>query len=221
MKNISKQILQIYIDNGVDFTMESEYKEEKETTVDSCRNLTELRQAVENFDDCDLKKYAKNTVFADGNQKAEVMLIGEAPGEQEDLNGVPFCGRSGTLLDKMLAAINLDRTKVYITNIVFWRPPGNRQPTTQEIELCKPFVEKHISLINPKIIVLVGGIAASTMLNSSLGVSKLRGQFYEYTNKYLRKTITTTAIFHPAYLLRQPKQKKLAWEDLQEIQKTL
>ncbi|MBQ4874530.1 MAG: uracil-DNA glycosylase [Rickettsiaceae bacterium H1] len=192
-----------------------------EITVDSCKNLTELRRIIESFTGCELKKYAKNTVFSDGNPNAEIMLIGEAPGATEDLQGIPFCGASGKLLDKMLEAINLDRKKAYISNTVFWRPPGNRQPTYHETEICRPFIEKHIALVSPKIIVLVGGTAASTILNSDLGISKLRGKFYEYTNKYLPEPTKATAIFHPAYLLRQPKQKRLAWEDLQLIQKFL
>ena len=217
-----KEILQIYLDNGIDFTMENEKAPimndgSPSSIATSCHNLEELRHAVEEFTGCELKKYAKNTVFSDGNPQAEIMLIGEAPGANEDLQGIPFCGASGKLLDKMLAAINLDRESIYITNTVFWRPPGNRQPTHQEAEICRPFVEKHIALISPKIIVLVGGIAASSILGCTIGISKVRGQFYEYQNQYIEKPITTTAIFHPAYLMRQPKQKKLAWEDLQKI----
>ena len=219
MKDDLRQLFDVYIDNGIDFVMEDNIQDK--LTVDSCATLTELYQLVKNFTGCELKKYAQNTVLYDGNPQAEIMLIGEAPGANEDLQGIPFCGRSGKLLDKMLAAINLDRTKVYISNTVFWRPPANRQPTHQETEICRPFVEKHIALISPKIIVLVGGIAASTMLDSDVGISKLRGKFYEYTNKYLEKPIKTIVIFHPAYLLRQPKQKRLAWEDLQLIQKHL
>lgn len=217
-----KEILQMYIDNGVDFTMETEpsntiTNNDAQSLANTSNNLSELRASVEKFTGCELKNYAKNTVFADGNPQSKIMLIGEAPGANEDLQGIPFCGASGKLLDKMLAAINLDRSNIYITNTIFWRPPGNRQPTPQETETCRPFTEKHIALVSPKIIVLVGGVAASTMLNSNTGISKLRNKFYQYTNQYLTQPITATAIFHPAYLLRQPKQKGLAWEDLKAI----
>ncbi len=219
------QILKMYLQYGINFTMETNQTLNNistcELTVQSCKDLNELKYLVENFNNCELKKYAKNTVFADGNPKAEIMLIGEAPGANEDLQGIPFCGKSGQLLDKMLGAIGLDRSTVYISNTVFWRPPGNRQPTYEETEMCRPFLEKHIALIKPKVIVLVGGVAANSILKSNIGISKIRGKFYEYTNQYLSSPITTTAIFHPAYLLRQPKQKRLAWEDLQLIQKHL
>ncbi len=216
-----EEVLQIYIDNGIDFSMDTG-TEITEVTLDSCSDLSKLYCLVKNFTKCDLKKNATNTVFSDGNPNSNIMLIGEAPGVNEDLEGIPFCGASGKLLDKMLAAIDLDRNKVYITNMVFWRPPGNRQPTFNEIEICRPFVEKHISLVSPKLIVLVGGIAATSMLNSDFGISRLRGRFYDYTNQYLgHNSIKAIAIFHPAYLLRQPKQKRLAWEDLKLIKSYL
>lgn len=184
-------------------------------------NLQELKNIVNNFSGCALRINANNTVFSDGNPESRIMLIGEAPGEQEDLKGIPFCGRSGQLLDKMLAAIDLNREKVYITNTVFWRPPGNRKPSLEEIESCKPILEQHIKLINPKLIVLVGGVAASVLLETNIGISQLRGKFYHYKNPYLEAAIPTTVIFHPAYLLRQPMQKTLAWQDLKEIKKFL
>ncbi|MCV3769635.1 MAG: uracil-DNA glycosylase, partial [Wolbachia pipientis] len=137
------------------------------------------------------------------------------------LQGIPFCGASGMLLDKMLSAINLDRTKVYISNVVFWRPPGNRRPTDLELDICKPFVEKHIMLISPQILILVGGIACYSLLDNTKTISTLRGKFHIYTNQYLFRSITTVAIFHPAYLLRQPAQKRLAWEDLKRIREYL
>ncbi|ACT69861.1 uracil-DNA glycosylase family protein [Neorickettsia risticii] len=179
--------------------------------------LDELKTLVSNFEGCQLKNNAKNTVFCDGNPDAKIMLIGEAPGEQEDKLGIPFCGRSGNLLDKMLQAIGLDRTKVYITNAVFWRPPGNRRPTPEEIEICRPFLEHHIRLVLPKLIVLLGSTATSSVLKSQDRISILRNKFYEYKNPFIREGITTTVMFHPSYLLRQPAQKKLAWEDLKLI----
>lgn len=182
-----------------------------------CTSVDELRNAVKLFEGCEIKKTATNTVFSDGNPNAKIMLIGEAPGANEDLKGIPFCGASGMLLDKMLNAINLDRTKVYISNTVFWRPPGNRKPTDLELDMCRPFVEKHIALIEPQILVLVGGIACYSLLDNTKTISNLRGKFYTYTNQYLPNPVTVAAIFHPAYLLRQPLQKRLAWEDLKKI----
>ncbi|QXK92286.1 uracil-DNA glycosylase [Neoehrlichia mikurensis] len=183
----------------------------------NCKSLDDLKQIVNSFDGCAIKKFATNTVFSDGNPCAKVMLIGEAPGANEDMEGKPFCGVSGKLLDKMLSAINLDREKVYISNTVFWRPPGNRRPSDCEISMCKPFVEKHIALISPKMLILVGSTACYALLDSQNTISKLRTKFHTYTNQFLEHSITTAVIFHPAYLLRQPMQKRLAWEDLQKI----
>jgi DNA polymerase len=186
-----------------------------------CSSVDELRSAVVSFEGCEIKKTATNTVFSDGNPNAKIMLVGEAPGANEDLQGIPFCGASGMLLDKMLGAINLDRTKVYISNTVFWRPPGNRKPTDLELDMCRPFVEKHIALVSPQILILVGGIACYSLLDNTKTISTLRGRFHTYTNQYLSNLITTAAIFHPAYLLRQPAQKRLAWEDLKKIRNYL
>ncbi len=189
--------------------------------ADSVFSLDELKKSVELFNGCGLKKNANNTVFSDGNPKSNLMVIGEAPGAQEDQKGIPFCGTSGKLLDKMFLAINVDRRNMYVTNIVFWRPPGNRKPTPQEIKTCMPFLERHIQIISPKLIVLAGGVAASALLKKEEGISSIRGNFFEYNNDYLDNSITTIATFHPSYLLRQPKQKKLAWDDLQSIKKFL
>ncbi len=186
-----------------------------------CNSMDELRSAVKSFEGCEIKKTSTNTVFSDGNQSAKIMLVGEAPGANEDLKGIPFCGASGMLLDKMLSAINLDRTKVYISNAVFWRPPGNRKPTDLELDMCRPFVEKHIALISPHILILVGGISCYSLLDNTKTISTLRGRFHTYTNQYLSYSITTAVIFHPAYLLRQPAQKRLAWEDLKKIREYL
>lgn len=181
----------------------------------SCSSLEDLRAALESFDACPLKHTAKNLVFADGNPDAEIMLVGEAPGRDEDIQGLPFVGRSGQLLDRMLAAIGLDRTNVYITNVLPWRPPGNRQPTPVEQAMCAPFIEKHIELVAPKHLMLVGGVSAKQMLGTSSGIMKLRGKWASVTAGDL--TIPALPIFHPAYLLRQPAQKRLAWRDLQDF----
>lgn len=186
-----------------------------------CQTLVELKQALIDFEGCALKLTATNLVFADGNPQAKVMLVGEAPGADEDRQGVPFVGISGQLLDKMLAAIGLDRTSVYITNIVPWRPPGNRQPTTQEIALCQPFVERHIELVNPEILILVGGVSAKTLLNSNEGIMKLRGKWRAYESSGLPHPIKLLATFHPAYLLRSPGQKAQSWQDFLMVRKAL
>ena len=177
------------------------------------QDLPSLRQALENFHACDLKETALHTVFGDGNPEASVMLVGEAPGAEEDRVGRPFVGASGQLLDKILASIGLDRTSVYIANIVPWRPPGNRTPSISEIALCLPFLERHISLIQPQKIVLLGGTAAKALLATDTGVMRLRGHWFPYKNPYLSEPIPTLVTFHPAYLLRSPGQKRGSWED--------
>ena len=183
--------------------------------ADAAQNLADLELAVRQFDGCALKKTATKTVFADGNPNAKIMVIGEAPGAQEDVQGIPFCGQSGQLLDKMLAAIGLSRAEtVYISNTIFWRPPGNRQPSPEETAICLPFVEKHIALISPDLLILFGGTATNTLLNNDLSMSRLRGKFYEYSNTYIEKPIKTAVSYHPSYLLRQPLAKKQAWQDL-------
>ena len=182
-----------------------------------CNQLVELREAITNFNYLDVKKVATNTVFADGNQESDIMLIGEAPGINEDKCGIPFCGQSGKLLDNILSAIQINRTQCYITNVMFWRPPCNRRPTKDEISICKPFVEKHISLIKPKIIILVGSTAVESLLNLKISMGQLRKQIFQYSNQYLVKCIDTFVIFHPSYLLRQPSQKKNMWSDIQKI----
>ncbi|CAL7963363.1 uracil-DNA glycosylase [Alphaproteobacteria bacterium] len=184
-----------------------------------CDSLENLRNIVQAFDGCALKEHATHTVFGDGNPKAKIMLIGEAPGFYEDKCGIPFCGPSGKLLDKILAAVNLDRTKVYITNTVFWRPPENRRPTKEELVICRPFVERHIFLIKPELIMLVGSTAVEALLQLNTPMNKLRGQYFDYKNPYLKEPIKATAIFHPSYLLRQPVKKKLMWFDILKIMK--
>ncbi len=183
--------------------------------ADSCNNLAELKLAVENFEGCGLKNTATKTVFADGNPNSDVMVIGEAPGMNEDIQGIPFCGESGQLLDKVLASISLSRkVNIYITNSIFWRPPGNRKPTDEEISICLPFVEKHIALLSPKLLIVVGSVALQALFGNLGSISKQRQKKLEYTNKYLKKSITAVVTFHPSYLLRQPSQKKMAWQDM-------
>jgi len=187
--------------------------------LDICDSLENLRALVENFDKCELKNGAINTVFAHGNPGADIMFIGEAPGASEDEQGIPFCGQSGKLLDNIIAAIGLTREKnAYITNTVFWRPPANRKPTDEEIAMCRPFVKKHIALMKPKLIVMVGSTAVESLLEMNAPITKLRGQYFDYTNEYMGgKSVRATAIFHPSYLLRQPAHKKTMWFDILKI----
>jgi uracil-DNA glycosylase len=187
----------------------------------AANTVEELEAAVAGFDGCALKATATRLVFADGNPKAQVMFVGEAPGADEDRQGKPFVGVSGQLLDRMLACIGLDRRSVYITNILFWRPPGNRQPTTAEIAACLPFVERHIALVAPKVLVLVGGTSAKTLLNTQEGIIKLRGRWFEFTCPGLPGSIPTIPTFHPAYLLRTPSQKRGSWRDFLAIKARL
>jgi DNA polymerase len=191
-----------------------------------CQTLDELRAAVAAFDECALKKTATNLVFADGDPAARVMFVGEAPGADEDRQGKPFVGVSGQLLDRMLASIGLRRDGgrdggFYITNIVFWRPPGNRNPTTNEIAACLPFVERHIELIDPEVLVCLGGPSAKTLLGRAEGITRLRGHWHTYATPRLARPIDAMAVFHPAYLLRSPAHKREAWRDLLEIRDRL
>ncbi len=189
--------------------------------ADICNNLIDLEDAVRKFDGCALKKTATKTVFADGNPQSQIMVIGEAPGAQEDILGIPFCGASGKLLDKMFLSIGLDRTKFYISNTIFWRPPGNRQPSETEIAMCLPFVEKHIALVSPKLLILSGGTAITALLRKDQSISRLRGKLYDYNNTYMESPVKTAILYHPSYLLRQPLHKKQAWQDLLMINKFL
>lgn len=184
----------------------------------NCNSLSELKNIVENFEGCKLKDSAINTVFADGSIKSGIMLVGEAPGANEDAKGIPFCGRSGDLLNNILLSIGLKREDVYITNTVFWRPPGNRRPTVEELNICKPLVEKHIALVKPKLIILVGSTAVEGLLQKTTPMSSIRGSFFDYNNPLLEAPIKSYVIFHPAYLLRQPYKKKLVWEDMLKVQ---
>ncbi len=187
----------------------------------SCQSLDALRRALETFDGCALRETATRLCFADGSPDARIMLIGEAPGSEEDRQGLPFVGKSGKLLDRMLATIGLDRGRVWITNAIFWRPPGNRTPTPAEIAVCQPFLERQIELIRPRLIVFLGGIAARALLGLSDGVTRLRGRRLAYHAEPLPEPIPALVMFHPAYLLRQPLQKAFAWRDLLTIQRWL
>jgi len=187
----------------------------------AANSIDELKLALEQFDGCNLKKTATNLVFGDGNQSAKVMLVGEAPGADEDRQGVPFVGASGKLLDKMLASINLSRSDIFISNTVFWRPPGNRTPNAGEIAVCQPFVERMVELIDPEILVTVGGPATHSLLAQQGSVSKLRGKWFTYETPRMSRPIIATAIYHPAYLLRSPAMKRPTWHDLIEIRKKI
>lgn len=178
------------------------------------RSIVELGEAVARFDDCPLKRTATNTVFLDGNPEAPILIVGEAPGADEDRIGRPFVGRAGQLLDLMLAAIDLDRTKVQITNVIYWRPPGNRKPTTAEIASCLPFVLRHIALARPTALVLAGGTAAGALLSQTDGITRLRGRWFDLAVPGLDAPVPTLPMFHPAFLLRSPERKRDAWRDL-------
>ena len=196
--------------------------EKARALADGANTLAELEAAIRNFDGCALKRTATHTVFARGNPQSRIMLIGEAPSAEDDKTGVPFCGSGGQLLDTMLGYISLNSPDdFYITNTLFWRPPGNRQPTPEEIAVCKPFVEKHISIINPKLMVLVGGVSTKALLERDEGITRLRSKRFEYTNPYIKEAVPTRAMFHPSYLLRQPLAKRDAWSDLLVIRSEL
>jgi len=179
----------------------------------TCETLDQLRYAMEHATGCDLIKAATHTVFSGGNPDADVMLIGEAPGADEDRLGEPFVGQSGQLLDVILATIGLDRTSIYIGNIIPWRPPGNRPPTAAEIVYCLPFIKRHIELVSPKILILLGGVAVKTLLNRNDGILKLRGEILEYTTNG-GSTIAAMPTLHPSYIMRSASQKALVWKDM-------
>lgn len=188
----------------------------------AAKTLDELRKAVENFDGCNLKKMATNTVFSDGHPNSKVMVIGEAPGNHEDLQGIPFCGDSGKVLDDMFRAINMTRAdNFYITNVIFWRPPGNRRPTDEELAICRPFVERHIQLLNPEVLVLVGATSMTALLGINEPIGQIRGKFMDFAPKFLSRPIKTFTIFHPSYLMRQSAKKRVAWQDMLALEKFL
>ena len=194
--------------------------EDAQKLASGATTLEDLKKAIQSFEGCTLKHTAMHTVFSDGNPNADVMLIGEAPGADEDRQGLPFVGGSGQLLDKMLYAIGKNRqTDYYISNVIPWRPPGNRPPTKEETALCLPFIERHIELKQPKVLIFVGATAAKTLLETKDSMSKLRGKWVDYRVGNMR--IPATVLFHPSYLIRSPGQKKYAWEDLLKIKQAL
>jgi uracil-DNA glycosylase family 4 len=182
-------------------------------------SLEVLRALLEKFDGCALKFTATRLVFADGNPQARIMFVGEAPGREEDIEGRPFVGRSGQLLDRMIAAIGLDRGNAYIANVIPWRPPGNRTPTPQETQICLPFIQRQIELVNPDVLVTLGNPSTQTLLSTREGIMKTRGRWFDYDTG--TRVIRALATFHPAYLLRSPSYKKMSWQDLRSIAKAL
>ena len=190
-------------------------KDTFEISGDKAEKLEKLKKSISDIKNCELKKSATNIVFADGNPKSKIMLIGEGPGSNEDQEGLPFVGRAGALLDKMLASINLDRKNVYLTNVVNYRPPENRRPTEEEITKYLPYLKKHIEIINPKILVLLGSSALNALIGNEIVISKARGKWME--KEFGKCKTSVIATFHPAFLMRQPAQKKMAWIDLKMI----
>ena len=189
--------------------------------AESPNSIFDLRIAVENFEDCVLKKTAMNTVFSDGDSSAKIMFIGTVPGADEDRKGLPFVGLGGQLLNKMLASISLDRSSCYMTNIIFWRPPGDREPTDNEIAVCIPFVERHIELVAPEIIVLLGGPASKALLSMKQSINKIHGQYFKYSTKKMKNPILAIPLYHPNNLLSSPASKQDAWRDLLKVKEKL
>jgi DNA polymerase len=181
--------------------------------------LESLRELLEKFGGCALKSTASRLVFADGNPQARVMFVGEAPGRDEDIAGLPFVGRSGQLLDRMIAAIGLDRSKAYIANVIPWRPPGNRTPTPQETQICLPFIKRQIELVDPDVLVTLGNPSTQALLGTREGIMRTRGKWFDYDTG--TRTIRALPTFHPAYLLRSPSYKRMSWQDLRAITKVL
>ena len=197
-----------------------------EAAISSARELARtaptleaLRALLENFDGCALRHTATRLVFADGNPQARIMFVGEAPGRDEDIEGLPFVGRSGKLLDRMIATIGLDRSKAYIANVIPWRPPGNRTPTPQETQVCLPFIQRQIELVNPDVLVTLGNPSTQTLLQTREGIMRTRGKWFDYDTG--TRVIRAIATFHPAYLLRSPSYKRMSWQDLRAIAKVL
>ena len=190
-------------------------KDNFEISTDKAENLERLKKSIGAIKNCSLKSSATNIVFCDGNPKSKIMLVGEAPGSNEDQEGLPFVGRAGALLDKMLASINLNRKNVYISNIINYRPPENRRPTDEEVNRYMPFIKKHIEIINPKILVLLGSTAMNALIGNDIVISKARGKWIDKEFGSCKTSVIIT--FHPAFLMRQPAQKKMAWIDLKMI----
>ena len=231
----NKVFLELLISSGVCFFSKNQPnnfyipKTNEKFSMESTNNMDlkdiqtigELTRFIKESKQCLLKNTAKKTVIADGNPKAKLMIIGEAPGREEDEQGKPFVGQAGQLLNKMLAAINLHREDVYITNVIPWRPPNNRTPTSEEILQCLPYLQKHIEIIKPNFLLLLGATAAKAVLSTPLAISKLRNKWHGYTSINLDIKIKTLVSYHPAFLLRSPASKKEAWKDLQFLQKDM
>ena len=201
----------IYNDKAI-----NRYKRDNfEISSNKANDLERLKKSISAIKNCSLKKSATNMVFSDGNPKSKIMILGEAPGSNEDQEGLPFVGKAGTLLDKMLASINLDRKNVYISNIINYRPPENRRPTDEELNRYLPFIKRHIEIIDPKILVLLGSTAMNAIVGNDVVISKVRGQWIE--KEFGQCKVSVIVTFHPAFLMRQPTQKKLAWIDLKMI----
>lgn len=195
-------------------------RKQAEELAYNANTLEELKAAMNRFEGCSLKKTAMNMVFSDGNPESKIMFLGEAPGADEDRLGKPFVGQSGQLLDKFLAHAGFSRAKnIYITNTIAWRPPGNRQPTPEENYMCMPFVERHIELMKPKFLVMLGGTALKALHNAKEGIVKLRGKWIPYKTSVNNLEVSTIPFFHPAFLLRSPGQKKLFWRDVLTLKK--
>tara|TARA_Y100001970_G_C14049570_1_gene758175 strand:- start:196 stop:894 length:699 start_codon:yes stop_codon:yes gene_type:complete len=228
MNQSNKRNLEFIKNSGINYFLqetprnwfENNTKSIKNTDNDKTDKIDQIIQKIKSFD-TPLKNSAKNLVVYDGNLNAKVMFIGEAPGKDEDEQGLPFVGRAGQLLNKMLTAIKLSREDVYITNVVNWRPPENRTPSDEEILQFLPFLQQQIDLVNPDFIFLLGGVATKAILSTPLSLGKLRGSWHEYQSLQLNKTIYTIASYHPAFLLRSPQFKRASWEDLQMLQKKL
>jgi len=232
MNQSNKKNLEFIKNSGVNYFLQdtarnwfenptnSSSKQINDMNGDKSQKISQIIDKIKNFD-TPLKKTAKNLVVYDGSFDAKVMFIGEAPGRDEDTQGLPFVGRAGQLLNKMLSAINLKREEVYITNVVNWRPPDNRTPTDDEILQFLPFLQEQIDVVNPDFIFLLGGVAAKAILSTPLALGKLRGSWHEYQSLQLNKKIYTIASYHPAFLLRSPQYKKASWEDLQMLQKKI
>ena len=232
MNQSNKKNLEFIKNSGVNYFLQdtarnwfenptnSSSKQINDMNGDKSQKISQIIDKIKNFD-TPLKKTAKNLVVYDGSFDAKVMFIGEAPGRDEDHQGLPFVGRAGQLLNKMLSAINLKREEVYITNVVNWRPPDNRTPTDDEILQFLPFLQEQIDVVNPDFIFLLGGVAAKAILSTPLALGKLRGSWHEYQSLQLNKKIYTIASYHPAFLLRSPQYKKASWEDLQMLQKKI
>ena len=226
-KNINSKLTKLVkyyslINHNLIFSNKSvnRYKQAQPTiSKDKAKNLRKLREEINEIENCKLKESASNLVFADGNPNSKVMIVGEGPGANEDKEGFPFVGRAGQLLDKMLNAINLSRKNVYITNVVNYRPPENRKPTEKEVERYLPYLKKHIEIIKPRIILLLGSTAMNAILQNTGVISKVRGKWFEIEINNLR--VLSIVSFHPAYLLRQPEQKKFSWIDLKMIREKL